>query len=235
MALLCNHVIPLDADDTNDDIRQQIGKYWDGWNQPHNNECLLVTDEGKTEIRKNSNSKINYFENGISAIRVRPGYRITLYEHDNLNINSSGEYEGTEITYPGVDDKGSDSGDNFNLHHNYFSDKTSSVYLQNLNPQKITAEKTGGGVSGGIAGVGGIFKIDYNVGVSVGVGSSSIPQSTPIPTPAPPKTDIEKMKNIYNNFIENIKNNSEKIIFLSSAIITLIVLYKFWPSKKRKK
>ena len=225
MALLCNHVIPLNADDNDDDLRQQIGGYRNEWSQYHNNECLLVTDEGKTEIRNNSNSQINYFENGISAIRVRPGYRITLYEHDNLNINSSGKYEGTEITYPGVDEEGSDDGDNFNLHDNYFSDKTSSVYLQN--PKKIREEKTGGssGIVGGIVvGVG---------AVGSGVGSSSLP--TPKPTPAPPKTDTEKIKNIYNNFIENIKNNSEKIIFLLSAFIALIILYKFWPSKKKHK
>jgi hypothetical protein len=225
MALLCNHVIPLDADDTDDDLRQQIGGYWNKWSQYHNNECLLVTNEGKTEIGKNSNNQINYFENGISAIRVRPGYRITLYEHDNLNINSSGKYEGDEITYPGVDDEGSLNGDNFNLHDNDFSDKTSSVYLQN--PKKIREEKAGGGGHGGgiVSGVVG--------GVVAGVGSSSLP--TPTPAPALPLTDTKKIQNIFNNFIENIKNNSEKIIFLLSAFIALIVLYKFWPSKKRKK
>jgi len=225
MALLCNHKIPqksghdssgVDADDNDDSLRQTIGGYRNEWGQYHNNECLLIT-EGKTEIWKNSNEKINYFNDGISAIRLRPGYRITLYSEDNLNKNSGGD--GTQITLPETGEAG-DEGENYYLHD--FNDRTSSVFLEN--PKRIRedeAAKAKAKTSGG----------------SYGFAASGISSTQP-PTPAPPArppNDKEKIINIYNNFINNIQNNSGIIALYSTIFIVLILIYKFLQSKKSEK
>ena len=130
MALLCNHVMPqtsgdnssgVAANDNENSPTQSLGAYWNQWGQRHGNECVLITNIGTT-VELGNIASPNYYHDQISAIRVRPGYRITLYEHS--------ERRGREQTFPNVG--GESTGQNFNLHdgNKWFNDITSSVYLE---------------------------------------------------------------------------------------------------------
>ena len=114
MALLCNHVMPqtsgdyssgVAANDNEGALTQRLGGYsaWNGW---HGNECVLITNIGTT-VELGNIASPNYYHDQISAIRVRPGYRITLYEHSGRG--------GRSETFPRV---GAEStGENFYLHN----------------------------------------------------------------------------------------------------------------------
>jgi hypothetical protein len=130
MALLCNHGLPTDANDNDNSLRQPglAGGYrtcaW-CW---HANECFFIKDEGYTEIwnkhgRLQPNSDINWFNDGITSVKLRKGYRVTLFEHESGT--------GRSLVLPGIGGKAPAGGQFFNLEDYNFSDTTSSFLLEN--------------------------------------------------------------------------------------------------------
>jgi hypothetical protein len=126
MALLCNHGLPTDANDSDDRLRQPglAGGYRSLWWNP--NECLFIKDEGYTELWNKDgtlqpNPEINWFNDVITSVKLREGYRVTLFQHQRGS--------GLSVVLPNVGGKAGSGGQFFNLEDYGFSDTTSSILL----------------------------------------------------------------------------------------------------------
>jgi len=120
MALLCNHIIPVNYDDNNNDLEQ---KNLGSWNN-NSNDCLLIKDIGvTTNIYNNSNSIIANYNDVVSGIRVRPGYKLTAY----TDPNRLGIYE---VYRGGTDGLNKYINTSFLPLFGNIGDKISSVFLE---------------------------------------------------------------------------------------------------------
>ena len=109
MSLLCIHEIPTGYDDNNNNGQQHLGNgYWG------KNWCLLIKPDklGMTSLPGNNTDEANWYRDSTSAIRVRPGFKLTAYEHSDGG-GASKEYIG--------------GANGYNEKINNFNDKIDSV------------------------------------------------------------------------------------------------------------
>jgi hypothetical protein len=89
MALLCEHGEPLD--DVKDDNNNQFQNLKSNRYGQSNQSCVLINDLGLTNIWPNTDGQIQYFNDKVSGLRVRPGYKLKAFEHNN-GTGSNMEY-----------------------------------------------------------------------------------------------------------------------------------------------
>jgi hypothetical protein len=81
MALLCEHGSPINYNDNDNYYDQWLGVKDRAYGKDMQH-CILFKDTGLHNLWPNSDPVIQHYNDTTDGIRVRPGYKIRVYEHD---------------------------------------------------------------------------------------------------------------------------------------------------------